>query len=314
MAPSNVCAISVDLDPLTSYYEIHGLGAPPRHLQATIMAKVLPRFEELFDEAGVRSSLFVVGRELEKNEEGRAIVARLANAGHELCNHTYSHPYDLCRQPEQVIEQEIRKAHDVIVEHIGPEHAPVGFRSPGYFINSKVLGVLTRRGYRYDSSMFPSPPYYFAKAAVMAGMTLRGRESASVISDPRGLRAPIDPYRPHPKRPWARGDAPLVELPIAVLSGSRIPAIGTIFAAGPDWLKRHVLSQMRGRAFFNFELHGIDLADAVDDCIPTELAGRQPDLRIPFVEKRRIFLETIDTLKRDFEFVTLAQAAERFDG
>jgi len=73
--------------------------------------------------------------------------------------------------------------------------------------------------------------------------------------------------------------------------------------------KRYALEGVRKLHFFNFELHGIDLADAVDDSIPTELAGRQPDLRIPFVEKRRIFLDTIRTLQGEFRFVTLAEAA-----
>ena len=60
---------------------------------------------------------------------------------------------------------------------------------------------------------------------------------------------------------------------------------------------------------FNLELHGIDLADAIADRIPTELAGRQPDLRVPFVDKRKIFLRTLDELKQQYEFVTLKEAA-----
>lgn len=309
MPRKKLCALSVDLDPLTAYYEIHGLGDPPLQVRYTILRKALPRFEELFAEAGVPATFFVVGRELERSEEAQQRVVRLVQAGHELGNHTYSHPYDLCRLPEQVVDQEVRRAHEVITRVAGQDHGPVGFRVPGYFVCSKVLRVLSNHGYRYDSSMFPSPPYYAAKLAVMAGMTLRGRSSGSVIGDPRGLMCPAEPYRPDPRRPWRRGQSPLVELPVAVMPWVRLPAIGTFLAVGPERLRRFVLQSMSGRGFFNLELHGIDLADAIEDRIPTELAGRQPDLRVPFHDKRRIFLQTIQELKLEYEFVTLRDAA-----
>ena len=37
--------------------------------------------------------------------------------------------------------------------------------------------------------------------------------------------------------------------------------------------------------------------NAIADRIPTELAGRQPDLRVPFAQKRDIFREVIGGLK-----------------
>jgi hypothetical protein len=304
-----LCALSVDLDPLTAYYDIHGLGDPPRQLRYTILRKALPRFAELFAEAQVPATLFVVGRDLEAAEETHAILRDLVAAGHELGNHTYSHPYDLCHLPEQVIEAEVRRAYQAVTKVVGPDHAPVGFRAPGYTLNQTLHRVLANHGYRYDSSMFPSPPYYLAKIAVMLGMNLRGRSSGAVVGDPRALLCPADPYRPDPERPWTRGQSPLVELPVAVLPFTRLPAIGTLLAVSPEPLRRYVLWAMRRRSFFNLELHGIDLADAVADRIPTELAGRQPDLRVPFSEKRQRFLQTLGELKGEYEFVTLREAA-----
>ncbi len=314
MAPSKICSLSVDLDPLTAYYAIHGLGDPPRPLRFTILRKALPRFEELFAEAGVRATFFVIGHDLEapEHDEAREVLRRLAAAGHEIGNHTYSHPYDLCRLPEQVVEAEIRRCHDLCVERIGRDATPLGFRAPGYTIDAKVHRVLASRGYRYDSSMFPSPPYWLAKLGVMGMMSLRGRSSASVVSDPRALLGPADPYRPDPERPWRRGQSPLVELPVAVQPYTRLPAIGTLLAVAPEPMRRFVLRTMASRPFFNLELHGIDLADAIADRIPTQLAGRQPDLRVPFHEKRRRFLQTIEDLRRSgYELLTLAETAAR---
>ena len=306
-----LCVLSVDLDPLTAYYEIHGLGDPPRQVKHTIMKNTLPRFEEALAEWGIPATFFVVGRELETLEETRASLRRLAEAGNELGNHTYNHPYDLCRLPEQVIEQELRNAHDAIAEHVGAEYAPVGFRAPGYFINDKVVRALANLNYSYDTSMFPSPPYYLAKAAVMAGMAMRGRRSGAVLGNPRCLTSPADPYRLDPQRPWRRGQGPLVEMPVAVVPGLRLPAIGTMLAIAPEWLRKAVIKLMARRPFFNLELHGIDLSDAVADLIPTELAGRQPDLRVPYTEKRERFRRCIEDLREHFEFVTMREAAAR---
>lgn len=298
-----LCAISIDLDPITAYYKIHGLGDPPRHLRSTIMLKVLPRFLDLFDQLNVPVTFFVVASEVQQNEEAIALLKRAVQAGHEIANHTYSHPYDLCRLPEQVIEQEIRRAHDIVGECLNV--APVGFRTPGYFTSAKVMRVLANMGYLYDSSMFPSPPYYAAKAAVMAGMSLRGRNSGAFLGDPRCLLSPIDPYRPDVEEPWRVGQGPVVELPVAVMPFSRLPAIGTLVAAGPRWLRGRLMKAMCRRSFFNFELHGIDLADAIADRIPTVLAGRQPDLRVPYSDKREIFRQTIEVLQSEFKMVTL---------
>jgi hypothetical protein len=68
-----------------------------------------------------------------------------------------------------------------------------------------------------------------------------------------------------------------------------------------------MVAAMAQREFFNFELHGIDLADAVADGIPPELVARQPDLRLPLARKLEIFAEVISEITARFEVVTLAE-------
>jgi hypothetical protein len=233
MSARKLCVISVDLDPLTAYYEIHGLGEAPKQVHGTILANALPRFEALLAELDVPATFFVVGREIEGSEQAQHTLRRMADAGHEIGNHTYDHPYELNRLPAGVIEQEIAQAHDVVANLIGEQHAPVGFRAPGYFISGKVAQILANRGYIYDTSMFPSPPYYLAKMAVMGGMALRGRRSGAVLGDPRGLMCSPKPYRADLDQPWKKGDSSLIELPVAVVPGLRLPAIGTMLAIAP---------------------------------------------------------------------------------
>ena len=183
------------------------------------------------------------------------------------------------------------------------------FRAPGYDLSPAMLDRLAHLGYRYDSSLFPAPGYYAAKAAVMAGLLLVGRPSGAVMTNPRALRGPAEPYRPAMAAPWRRGQAPVVELPVAVTPWLRLPAIGTSLIVAPAGIRRHLVRAMARRAFFNFELHGIDFADAEKDGIPGELVARQPDLRLPIADKLARLGGLLDQLAAGWKLVTLADVA-----
>lgn len=301
-----VCSVTVDLDPIDCYYGIHGLGAPPPPLIHVVLRRALPRFAEMFARHRVRGTFFVIGSDAAADVAGRNQLAQLAQAGHELGNHSHTHPYELARLPRERIDEEVGKAHDVIAAIAGTP--PVGFRAPGYDMSTRVLDVLMARGYRYDSSIFPSWPYYLAKAGVLGAMALLGRRSRSVMVDPRMLLAPPTPYRPG-RSPFRRGQSTLVELPISTTPGLRVPAFGTSLLVAPTAIRARLLESMRARHFFNLELHGIDLIGAEEDGIPAELVAKQPDLRVSLVHKLRALEATLDRLTLDYRFAPLAEVA-----
>lgn len=301
------CSISVDLDGIGCYYRIHGLGPAPVELEHVILERALPRAAALFARRGVAVTWFVVGRDAEHAANAAALAA-LAARGDELANHSYSHPYDLARLDATAVAAEISGCDRVLRAITGAP--PRGFRAPGYDLSPVMLEALAARGYRYDSSIFPAPGYYAAKAAVLAVLSLAGRPSGAVLTNPRALAAPTTPYRPSTTAPWRRGQSPLVELPVAVTPWARIPAIGTSLLLAPAPLRRRLVAAMRARAFFNFELHGIDFADAHLDGIPGELVARQPDLRIPIAEKLARLESLLDDLSAGWSFSTLAAIAQ----
>ena len=311
-----VCAISVDLDGLACYYRIHGLGAPPVELEHVILERALPRAARLFAARGIHVTWFVVGRDADGELARPDRAARAANAlrlgalaehGDELGNHSYSHPYELARWSPAEALAEIDGCDRVLRAITG--QAPRGFRAPGYDLSPAMLDGLARRGYRYDSSLFPAPGYYAAKAAVMAMLAVVGRPSGAVMTNPRALGAPADPYRPAMARPWRRGQAPVVELPVAVTPWTRLPAIGTSLVVAPALIRRRLVRAMARRRFWNFELHGIDFADADQDGIPGELVARQPDLRVPIADKLARLEQLLDQLAAGWRFATLAEVA-----
>jgi hypothetical protein len=313
---SPTCAISIDLDGIACYYRIHGLGPPPAELEHVILERALPRAARLFAARGIRVTWFVVGRDADGELAVPDRATRAANAarlgalaahGDELGNHSYSHPYELARLSAAEALAEIDGC-DRVLRAITAQ-APRGFRAPGYDLSRAMLDCLARRGYRYDSSLFPAPGYYAAKAAVMAMLALARRPSGAVMTNPRALVAPAEPYRPMMTRPWRRGQAPIVELPVAVTPWTRLPAIGTSLLVAPAALRSHIVRAMARRPFFNFELHGIDFADAENDGIPGELVARQPDLRLPIAEKLLRLEQLLDQLAAGWQFATLAEVA-----
>ena len=308
-----LCSISVDVDPLPCYYRIHALGASPAPLREVVVRRCLPRFADVFAEHGIAATFFVVAEDIDVDARGgvaraaRAVFEELASHGHELANHSYSHPYDLARRSRAEVETEIGRAHELLSE-LAPVH---GFRAPGYDLSPAILEALSTRDYRYDSSIFPAPGYYLAKAVVMAALRVMGRESGAVLTNPLALAAPADPYRPRAESPWRRGGASLIEMPIAVTPLVRTPAIGTNLFLAPAWLRDHWLAAMTRRPHFNFELHGIDLCDAETDGIPGQLVARQPDLRVPLARKLARFAAILRHIAARFEIVTLEAAAAR---
>ena len=310
------CSISIDLDAVSCYYKIHGLGAAPPELEHVVLERALPRAAALFEARGLHVTWFVVGRDADadaalpdraQRAANAARLRELAQHGDELGNHSYSHPYDLARLAPDVIDDEVGNCDRVLraITRTGVR----GFRAPGYDVSPSMLDALARRAYRYDSSIFPAPGYYAAKAAVMAALAIARRPSGAVMIDPRSQAAPAVPYRPAMTAPWRRGQAPLVELPIAVTPWMRIPAIGTSLLVAPTLVRKRVIAAMAKRDFFNFELHGIDFADAEKDGIPGELAARQIDLRLPIADKLARMEAILDELERTWDIVTLAEVA-----
>jgi peptidoglycan/xylan/chitin deacetylase (PgdA/CDA1 family) len=309
MSSARRCSVSVDLDPLRCYHDIHGLPPPPVEVEQAglILTKALPRFLDLFARHRVRATFFVVGSDLD-TAAGRTLLAQAAAAGHELANHSHTHPYDLARLPRARMLEEVRRCHQALLSLV-PGRAPRGFRSPGYDMSPDLLDVLAEMGYQYDSSLLPSPPYYAAKLAAMGRLYLTGWRSRAVLTAPQALLSPADPYRPDPLRPWRRGQATVVELPVAVTPLARMPAIGT-FLLLSERLRTYLLSAMRARPFFNLELHGIDLIDARADGVPVPLRGRQPDLRVSLSDKERALRASLDDIAGEREFVPLHVIAE----
>ena len=306
--------VSVDLDGVACYKAIHGeLSGSAMASDDPILTTGVERMLDFFERHEVPATLFCIGNTLSEPRLHR-LLEGAHEAGHELANHTQHHLYDLRTQRPDVIASEITDAEVAIAQISG--RPPVGFRAPGYNIAAPISRVLERRGYRYDSSIFPSPSYWAAKGVVMGAMRVVGRKSRSQMTLPGTLTAPTRPYRCDPNRPWRRDGGGIWQLPIAVVPGTRAPVIGTtLHAMGRrGFASIEPVMRLANRKLFNLELHAIDFVDATDHPTLGALASVQPDLRIDISKKLATYRDVLKILGDHWTLRTLRDAVDVLDG
>jgi polysaccharide deacetylase family protein (PEP-CTERM system associated) len=113
---------------------------------------VAERLLGLLAEADVRGTFFILGSVAERHPE---LVRAIADAGHEVATHGYSHTLVYKMSPRE-FREDLRRSLDVLQELTG---LPVlGHRAPFFSITREslwALEILAECGIRYDSSVFP---------------------------------------------------------------------------------------------------------------------------------------------------------------
>lgn len=83
-----------------------------------------PRLLDLLKQRGIHATFFLVGRNAAAYPD---VVRRIADEGHELGNHSWSHPL-LTQLGKDSVESQLRRTHDAIVKACGT--APLLYRPP----------------------------------------------------------------------------------------------------------------------------------------------------------------------------------------
>jgi len=207
--------LSIDLDDLWSYQMIH--GDPSWEDETSYLPTVVPLVLRFFADRGVTTTWFIVGRDAAR-AEGGDVLGPVAAAGHEIGNHSLNHEPWLHLSGAAAIRRDIITAHEAITVATGV--VPRGFRGPGYTVSSEILAALMDAGYDYDASSLPTwigplaRRYYF--------------RSSDLTEDERALRSELfgrwrDGTRTLRPQVFTNGDRDLVEAPVTVMPGLRLP-------------------------------------------------------------------------------------------
>ncbi|MDX2502922.1 MAG: DUF3473 domain-containing protein [Gammaproteobacteria bacterium] len=186
------------------------------------------RLMDMFDEAQVKATFFVLGWVADRN---RSLIKEIAQRGHEVASHGYSHQLIYNQTPEVFREETIRSK--TLLEDI--VQMPVrGYRAASYSITKEslwALDILAEAGFDYDSSIFP------------------------VRHDRYGM--PDTPEHPYMLKTPAGNS--IIEFPLstAKIINYRLPvAGGGYFRLYPYWLSRMGLRQINRQQYpFIFYLH-----------------------------------------------------------
>jgi len=100
-----------------------------------------PRILRLLDRHQVPALFCMIGNQVLGHEDVARTVTR---AGHQLANHTWSHPTKLSGKPAPLVQKEIRKAQAKIKKTTG--YAPTLFRSPGGDWSAPLLHAVAHAG------------------------------------------------------------------------------------------------------------------------------------------------------------------------
>ncbi|WP_146547776.1 polysaccharide deacetylase family protein [Rummeliibacillus suwonensis] len=106
-------------------------GPDPRYTSQIL--EVLAKYD-------AKATFFMLGKSAEKYPE---IVKRQFNEGHELANHTYSHPFKIGGSK---LKEELKKTNDIIYNITG--YAPTLFRPVGGIYTDDIINTAKKSGYK----------------------------------------------------------------------------------------------------------------------------------------------------------------------
>lgn len=235
------------------------------------------RLMDIFDDAQVKATFFVLGWVADRN---RGLIKEIAQRGHEVASHGYSHQL-IYNQSQKVFREETIRS-KLLLEDI--TQAPVrGYRAASYSITKDslwALDIIAEAGFDYDSSIFPvrHDRYGIPDA----------KEAPHIIKTPNGQS--------------------LVEFPLstAKIFNYKLPiAGGGYFRLYPYALSRAGLRQVNSRKQpFIFYLH------------PWEIDPDQPNIETGWLSRFRHYNNLdkcesrLQRLMKDFEFGTVFEVLD----
>lgn len=110
------------------------------------------RLLELFERANTKATFFVLGWVAERYPD---LIRTLADAGHEIASHGYSHQL-IYSQSRAVFTEETRRSKALLEDIV--QQPVTGYRAASYSITQEslwALDILAELGFTWDSSIFP---------------------------------------------------------------------------------------------------------------------------------------------------------------
>ncbi len=276
---------------------------PPGKSLPTYLPIVVPRILAMLAAHDLQLTFFLVGQDAARPDH-RDTFAQIAEAGHEIGNHSFLHEPWLKRYERDKVKADLEQAHDAIALATGRE--PKGFRGPGFSLSTTVLEELRRLDYLYDATVFANilnpvgRAYYFLRSNLTPEEKRQRRELFGTF---RGALRPNVPFH------WDLPDGQLFEVPVTTMPGLRIPfhfsyllfLAGRSETAAMSYLRAALwLCRRRGVAP-SLLLHPLDFLGRED---APELSFF-PGMRMPFGQKLELTEKFLVELARHYRLLPI---------
>ncbi len=278
--------IHVDIDSPVTLAKFYNTSLPAEYGLAQLEAfyeKTFERMLETFSRLQIKATFFCVASEIEQSEKIAAIVRNAVDKGHYIANHTYSHPFGLNELPQVEIDAEIEKANRILTDQI--KVRPVGFRSPGYSIDTNTINTLEKHHLSYDSSSGWALFHIIFKV-----LRMMGSKKMKVGFGETNSRLTANVYTPD-RNNWkskSHEERTIKEYPLPASFGM-IPCYCNLHLTLPVGFVKFLLNNTRRNQLLIYLMHAIEFSSSEDDFIPEaiyvhphvtkELAGKSEKVK-----------------------------------
>jgi len=158
MAKEILVGFGIDVDAVAGWLGSYGGDDSPDDISRGLFAGEVgaPRLLRLFDRWGIKTTWFIPGHSAETFPKEMKAVA---DAGHEIGIHGYSHENPIAMTPEQ--EEEVLDKCISLIEDLSGRR-PTGYVAPWWEFSNVTNELLLKKGIKYDHSLMHNDftPYY----------------------------------------------------------------------------------------------------------------------------------------------------------
>jgi peptidoglycan/xylan/chitin deacetylase (PgdA/CDA1 family) len=300
-----MASLSLDLDNKWSYMKTHGDPGWTEH--PSYLDVAVPRILDFLKTRDLRITFFIVGQDA-AIESNRAVLRSLADAGHEIGNHSFNHEPWLHLYSAERLNEELEQAESAIAAATGVR--PTGFRGPGFSLSGDTLRVLAARGYDYDATVFPNVLNPLARAYLFRTSRLTKEEKEqrkALFGTVKDALRPVKPFR------WHLDDQELLEIPVTTMPLLKIPIHMSYVLYLSRWSVGLALSYFRlallvcrmTRTEPSILLHPLDFLGP-DDAPELKFF---PGMAIPLRRKLEVVSRSLELMGRHYRIVPMGEHA-----
>ena len=306
MSAKPLATMSLDLDNKWAYLRSHNDSAWesfPSYLDL-----VVPRILKTLDDLDLKTTFFVVGQDAAIEANHKAL-ASIADAGHEIANHSFNHEPCLHLYTPAQLELEFETSEAAIKKATGKK--TVGFRGPGFSLSDQTLEVLLKRGYQYDCTTFPT----FLSPLARAYYFMSGSFTKKQVREREALFGKFsDGFLPNDAFLWNSDNRNLLELPVTTFPVIKTPLHATYL---------HYLasfSAFTAKSYFAAALSAYRLVNTVPSFLlhPLDFMGAEdapdlnffPGMKVPSDVKMDRIYQYLQMYREQFNVVTMQTFAE----